>query len=123
MATKKNTTKKAANNKKAAAAKPESVKRDLRNTSAEKAPTKRITVEKAPERKIVASKAEPKAATQNAYAAKTSSPKKVQKVSDEERYLAIQQAAYFISERGNWQVDPAECWAKAEKEIAEKFGS
>ena len=54
--------------------------------------------------------------------AKTSSQKKIVKEkSPDERYLATQEEAYYIAERANWELDPATCWAEAEKETAKSF--
>jgi len=64
----------------------------------------------------------PKTADQASIKTSSQKKKKTNNISPEQRYVAVQEEAYYIAERGNWELDPATCWAEAEKEIAKKFG-
>lgn len=86
-----------------------------------------------PTKKTTAKKAAPKpAAAAKKPAAKTPAPKKAApavkkapaakaKLSPEERYRRIQDAAYYIAERHGFNGDSAYFWSLAEAEINDKL--
>jgi hypothetical protein len=93
-----------------------------------KTTTTKKTVKKAPARKtakvpttsqVTAPKtARKKAAPRAKVAAKKAKPAgKAAKLTPEERYRMIEQAAYFIAERHGFQGDSEAFWVEAEKEV------
>lgn len=94
--------------------------------AAKKTATRKTAVEQPAVQRPVAKKpAAKKPAVETVGAKKPAAPKKPTakaKLSPEARYLAIQEAAYYIAEQSHFQRDRQECWLEAEKQIADKYG-
>jgi len=82
--------------------------------------TARSAAKNAPARKNAA----PKASAKNAPARKNAAPKAsakkkgpAKKISPEERFQLIQEAAYYRAEKMGFDCDRSECWLVAEAEV------
>ena len=115
MVAKKRTTEKTSTNKKTSntsqvsPSKKTTIKGSTSKTSARKRTTAKKSVKKA-----TASKR--KGLTDN----KALQGKKMT-LTPEQRYLMIQEEAYYVAERAKWTQDPTECWIEAERLVAERI--
>lgn len=106
----KSTTKKAATKTAVTSAKPVAKK-----------PTARKTAEAAPvqeEKKPVAAKKAPAKKSDTGTKPAVKKPAKGMKVSDEQRYRMVAEAAYYRAESNQFKSDPLRDWIEAEKDIA-----
>lgn len=109
MATKKKTTRKA---KKAKVPTKTQVTAPKKKKAA-----KKKTVKKAASKKTTSKRASARKTTRKAPARKTATQKTGTRISPEDRYKMIEQAAYFLAEKQHFQADPAAIWVQAEKEV------
>ncbi len=70
---------------------------------------KKKAVKKTTAKRATANKAAPKKALAQKMRART--------ISDEERYMMIQEAAYFLAEKHHFHADPSAIWVQAEQEV------
>jgi hypothetical protein len=106
----------AATTKKAAVAKPIKTK----VTVAKKAVTTTAKKTVAASKSTVVKK--PHANKAKSATARTVGPKKVAKITPEERYRMVETTAYFIAEKHGFQGRSDEHWAAAEIEVAARLG-